>query len=121
MSGNIHPSAVIEKTAELGRDVVVGPNCVIDEGAVIGDGTILDANVVIGRNIKIGRNNKQQQCAGQGDTGICKQFQPGDRDQAADDPAGCDAEKDQQHQLLLAGERPQLTGLLPDSLRHLVR
>jgi UDP-N-acetylglucosamine acyltransferase len=58
MSGNIHPSAVIEKTAELGRDVIIGPNCVIDEGAIIGDGTILDANVVIGRNIKVGRNNK---------------------------------------------------------------
>ena len=56
MNKNIHPSAVIDKSAQLGEGVVIGPNCVIDEGAAIGEGTVLDANVVIGRNVKIGAN-----------------------------------------------------------------
>lgn len=58
MSTNIHPSAVVAKSAQLGKDVVIGPNCVIDEGALIGDGTVLDANIVIGRNVSIGKGNQ---------------------------------------------------------------
>lgn len=54
----IHPSAVIDKNAELADDVVVGPNCVIGAGVSIGAGTILDANVVIRGNVTIGRNNQ---------------------------------------------------------------
>jgi len=58
MDTNIHPSAVIDKTAQLADDVVVGPNSVIDSEAVIGAGTILDANVVIGPNVRIGSGNQ---------------------------------------------------------------
>lgn len=54
----IHPSAVVDKKAELGSRVVVGPNCVIEKTASIGAGTILDANVVIGKNVKVGENNR---------------------------------------------------------------
>lgn len=54
---NIHPTAVIEKSAEIADNVVIGPNCYIDAGTIIGPGCVLDANVVIGRNIKIGRDN----------------------------------------------------------------
>ncbi len=57
MSGSIHPNAVIDKSARLGKDVVVGPNAVIDEGAVIGNGCVIDANVVIGKDVKVGKNN----------------------------------------------------------------
>ncbi len=53
----IHPTAVIEQSAQIGNDVVIGPNCYIDSGAQIGDGCILDANVVIGKNVKIGQKN----------------------------------------------------------------
>jgi UDP-N-acetylglucosamine acyltransferase len=45
----IHPTAVIDSSAQLGKDVVVGPNCFIDAGAIIGDSCIFDANVVIGK------------------------------------------------------------------------
>jgi UDP-N-acetylglucosamine acyltransferase len=58
MKAQVHPSAVIDKTANLADDVVVGPNCVIDAGASIGAGTIFDANVVIGPNVKIGCGNQ---------------------------------------------------------------
>lgn len=53
----IHPTAVIDSSAQLGKDVVIGPNCFIDAGTIIGDGCIFDANVVIGKNIKIGEKN----------------------------------------------------------------
>lgn len=54
----IHPSAVIDKDAQLAEDVIVGPNCVISAGVSIGAGTILEANVVITGNVTIGRNNQ---------------------------------------------------------------
>ena len=54
----IHPSAVIDKDAQLADDVIVGPNCVVGAGVSIGAGTILDANVVISGKITIGRNNQ---------------------------------------------------------------
>ncbi len=53
----IHPSAVVNKSAQLADDVIVGPNCVVDGGVSIGSGTILEANVVINKNVRIGRNN----------------------------------------------------------------
>ena len=53
----IHPSAVVDKNAELAQDVTIGPSCVIDSGVTIGTGTILEANVVIYKNVKIGRDN----------------------------------------------------------------
>lgn len=54
----IHPSAVINKDAQLADGVIIGPNCVIDSGATIGTGTQLYANVVIGKDVKIGSNNR---------------------------------------------------------------
>ncbi len=53
----IHPTAVVDPSARLGKNVVVGPNCFIEAGAEINAGCILDANVVIGKNVKIGENN----------------------------------------------------------------
>lgn len=53
----VHPSAVIDKTAQLADGVTIGPNCVIESGASLGSGVLLDANVVIGKNVKIGNNN----------------------------------------------------------------
>lgn len=54
----VHPSAVVDKTAELGADVVVGPNCVIGANTIIGDGCILDANVFIDKNVVLGKGNR---------------------------------------------------------------
>ncbi len=55
--GQIHPSSVVHKDAELADEVTVGPNCVIGGGVSIGAGTELGANVVIGGGVRIGRNN----------------------------------------------------------------
>ncbi len=54
----VHPSAIVDKTVELGRDVIIGPNCIVREGAVIASGTVLDANVFIGPSVRIGKDNK---------------------------------------------------------------
>ena len=54
----IHPSAVIDKTAELAGDVKVAPNCVIGRGVTIAEGTELGENVVIDKDVKIGRGNR---------------------------------------------------------------
>ena len=53
----IHPSAVIDRDAQLDEGVTIGPNCVIEGEVSIGADTILDANVVIGKNVKIGKSN----------------------------------------------------------------
>src|ERR1700732_4670343 len=52
----IHPTAVIHKTAKVGRNAHVDPYVVIDEDAVIGDNAVLLAHVVIYRGVKIGNN-----------------------------------------------------------------
>ena len=58
MSSNVHPTAVIADSAQIGENVVIGPYTVVDEGAVIGDNTQLDAHVVIGKKTQMGKNNR---------------------------------------------------------------
>lgn len=53
----IHPTAVVDPTANLADSVVVGPYCIIGRHAVIGEGTILHNHVVIGPHTKVGREN----------------------------------------------------------------
>lgn len=52
----VHPSAVISKTAVLGAGVFAGAFTCIGDGSKIGDGTQLRAGVKIGDNVKIGKN-----------------------------------------------------------------
>jgi UDP-3-O-[3-hydroxymyristoyl] glucosamine N-acyltransferase len=54
----IHPSAVVEPSADLGRDVTVGPQVAIAADARIGAGSTIGAGTVIGTDVKIG-----EQCA----------------------------------------------------------
>jgi len=50
----IHPSAVVSKSAKLGKNVTVGPKVVIYDGVQIGENTILHAGVVIMSEVEIG-------------------------------------------------------------------
>jgi UDP-3-O-[3-hydroxymyristoyl] glucosamine N-acyltransferase len=64
----VHPSAVIDETAQLGKDVfigplaVIGPGCEIGAGSYIGSGTVIEADSKIGvacqlhANVSVGRN-----------------------------------------------------------------
>ena len=53
----IHPTAVIDPTAEIAEDVVVGPWCVIGPRVSIGAGTILRNHVVVESHTRFGRDN----------------------------------------------------------------
>ncbi len=44
---NIHPSASIASSANIGKDTIIGPNVVIYDGVVIGDNCFIGAQTVI--------------------------------------------------------------------------
>jgi UDP-N-acetylglucosamine acyltransferase len=56
--GTIHPSAVIDKRANLASDVTVGPYTVIDGDVEIGEGTTIGAHCVLTGHTTIGRENR---------------------------------------------------------------
>ena len=54
----VHPSAVVDPSAKLGKDVHVGPFTVIEKGAEIGDGAVIEAQVFIGEGCKVGAKTR---------------------------------------------------------------
>lgn len=58
MSSNIHPTAIIDPAAQLGKDVVVGPYSIIESDVVIGDNVYIDAHVKIARYTTIGSRSR---------------------------------------------------------------
>ncbi len=58
MTCQIHPTAFVAPSAELGSNVVVGPFSFVDEQVRIDDGTVLDTHVVIGKDTRIGKNSR---------------------------------------------------------------
>jgi len=52
----IHPLAVIDPSATLGKDVYIGPHAVIHAGVKVGDRACIHANVVIYPDVEIGAN-----------------------------------------------------------------
>ncbi len=50
----VHPSAVIDATAEIGAGAVIGPFVVIDAGVKIGADARIAAHVSVGREVRIG-------------------------------------------------------------------
>lgn len=54
----IHPSAIVHPTAEIGHDVTIGPFCVIEENTKIGDRCQLNAFVSIKAGSQLGPENK---------------------------------------------------------------
>ena len=51
----IHDTAIIEKGAEIGKNVVIGPYAVIKHDVVLGDGCIVGPHVVIHPHTTIGK------------------------------------------------------------------
>ena len=58
MSREIHPSALVDRSARIGAGVTIGPGCVIGPQVEIGDGCWIGAHVVIDGRTKIGRHNR---------------------------------------------------------------
>jgi UDP-N-acetylglucosamine acyltransferase len=54
----IHPTAIIDPTAVIGKDVAIGAYSVIGPRVEIGEGTWIGPHVVINGPTKIGRNNR---------------------------------------------------------------
>ena len=50
----IHPSAVIDPSAEVDATAQIGPLCVVERGAKIGAGTVLKSRVTVGEDCVIG-------------------------------------------------------------------
>ncbi|WP_372807878.1 UDP-3-O-(3-hydroxymyristoyl)glucosamine N-acyltransferase [Pontiella sp.] len=50
----VHPSAVVDESAQLGEGVSIGPNCTVEAGVVIGANTVLQANCVVAYKSVIG-------------------------------------------------------------------
>ena len=56
MNSNIHPTAIVDKNAFLGKNVKVGPFTIIDESVEIGDNVEIGPNVLIRKYTSIGNN-----------------------------------------------------------------
>ncbi|MEW8451956.1 MAG: acyl-ACP--UDP-N-acetylglucosamine O-acyltransferase [Candidatus Thiodiazotropha sp.] len=64
---SIHPTAIVDAGAELGRDVSVGPHSIIGPDVVIGDESWIGPQVVIKGPTRIGTGNRIYQFASIGE------------------------------------------------------
>lgn len=55
--GTIHPTALIEPSAHIGKNVSIGAYSVIGQNVVIGDDVRIDAAVIVEADVKIGRGS----------------------------------------------------------------
>ena len=58
MTAELHPTAIVDRGAELGEDVVVGPYAVIGAGVRVGDGSKVGAHATIYGETVLGRANR---------------------------------------------------------------
>ena len=54
----IHPTALVDPSARIGKDVHVGAFTVIEKGAEIGDGAVIEAQVFVGEGCRIGARTR---------------------------------------------------------------
>ena len=54
----IHPAALVDAKARIGKGVTIGPYSVIGPGVEIGEGTSIGPHVVLDGRIRIGRDNR---------------------------------------------------------------
>lgn len=58
MSGSIHPSAIIDSSAEIAANVTIGPGVVIEANVTIGEGCRLDAYASVKAYTRMEKNNR---------------------------------------------------------------
>lgn len=51
----IHPTALVDESAQLDEGVWIGPHCIVEGGTHIGAGSVLEANVLLKRGTSIGQ------------------------------------------------------------------
>jgi UDP-N-acetylglucosamine acyltransferase len=54
MTSRIHPTALVDSSAEIGEGVEIGAQAIVGEGCTIGDGSVLSARAVLERNVLLG-------------------------------------------------------------------
>jgi UDP-3-O-[3-hydroxymyristoyl] glucosamine N-acyltransferase len=54
----VHPSAVIDPSAQIGAGASVGPLAVVEAGAQLGEGAVIGARCVVGRDARIGHGTR---------------------------------------------------------------
>ncbi len=54
MSAHIHPSVLIDPSADLGTDVAIGPGAIIGPGVVLGARVRIGARATLERNVRLG-------------------------------------------------------------------
>lgn len=58
MSSKIHPTAIIDSSAEIDKDAEIGPYCIVGKEVKIGAGTVLRAHSQVMEYTTIGKNNE---------------------------------------------------------------
>jgi UDP-N-acetylglucosamine acyltransferase len=53
-SHTIHPTAIVDRDAELGDGVTVGPGAIVGPGCIVGVGAQIAARAVLERNVRLG-------------------------------------------------------------------
>jgi UDP-N-acetylglucosamine acyltransferase len=56
VSARIHPTALVDKTAELADDAEVGPFAIIGPRCVVGRGSVIEARAMLQENVRLGAN-----------------------------------------------------------------
>ncbi len=56
MTPRIHPTAIVDKNAEVARDAEVGPWVIVGPGCVVGSGSVLHARATLQENVRLGAN-----------------------------------------------------------------
>ena len=70
----IHPTAIIDKSAKIDKDVTIGPYSIIGAEVEIGSGTIIGPHVVVNGPTTIGKNNQLFQFASIGEVPQDKKY-----------------------------------------------
>lgn len=54
---DIHPTAIVDPSAQIGENVVIGPFCCVGDQVVLGDGVELKSHVVLDGRTTVGRDS----------------------------------------------------------------
>lgn len=54
----VHPSAVVDPSARIGKNVHIGPHAVVEAQAEIGDNTVISAGCYIGAETRVGADSR---------------------------------------------------------------
>jgi UDP-N-acetylglucosamine acyltransferase len=56
MTPHIHPTAIVDKKAEIAKDAKIGPFVIVGPGCVVGSGSVLEARATLEENVLLGAN-----------------------------------------------------------------